>query len=95
MSQSLTIELNEQTYRAIERRAEEQGDSPSRIAANVLEKQFQANGSTTGGDVRDDECQNSIRQFFGAVNVPDPFGADNEQIDADLVREYYDSHDPD
>lgn len=33
-----------------------------------------------------------IREMFGSVSLGQPTGADNEQIDADLAREYASTH---
>ena len=33
-----------------------------------------------------------FEQHFGEVDRPDAVGADNKQIDADLAREYGDTH---
>jgi len=33
-----------------------------------------------------------IRRFFGAISLGHPRGLDNEQIDADLAKEYGDTH---
>lgn len=46
-------------------------------------------GAPPAGD-RDDE----LRQFFGSWDSGDPHSADNERIDADLAREYADTHEP-
>jgi hypothetical protein len=35
-----------------------------------------------------------VRQFAGTVSLGYPTGIDNEQIDADLAREYLDPHEP-
>ena len=97
MSQSLTVELNDETYEAIERQAEVQGDSPCRIAATALERQFHSAGSngTAKETPRDADSSNSLRRLFGSVSLPSAVGLDNEQIDADLAREYGDPHETD
>lgn len=96
MSQSLTIELSDATYEAIERQAEKTGDSPSRFAAIALERQFQKNGLpvSTGNTPRIRAVSGSLEELFGSVDVGYPIGSDNEQIDADLAREYGDPHEP-
>ncbi|ETX06781.1 hypothetical protein [Candidatus Entotheonella palauensis] len=37
-------------------------------------------------------AQKRLEQHFGEVKVTDAIGANNEQIDADLAREYADTH---
>jgi hypothetical protein len=42
-------------------------------------------------EITDDDRRQGLEQlrpFFGSVDSGDPHGADNERIDADLVREY-------
>ena len=96
MSQTLTIQLNEATFAAIAREAEQAGDSPANIAASALESQFNKNGSHDSA--QDDSptrlATGRLEDLFGCVSLHWPTGIDNVQIDADLAREYGDSHEP-
>jgi hypothetical protein len=93
MSQSLTVELNDETYHAIERRAEASGNSPSNLAAAVLERQFQDGNASTGGvGSKTGPASGSLEELFGSVSLKSAVGLDNKQIDADLAREYGDPH---
>ncbi len=94
MSQSLTIELNDTTYEAIERRARQAGELPARIAATMLEQQFENSGKVTkpSTDADKQAARESLEALFGSVDLGYPIASDNEQIDADLAREYGDAH---
>ncbi len=39
-----------------------------------------------------EKSHDSLRELFGSVDLGYPTGADNESIDADLAREYADTH---
>lgn len=92
MSQSLTVQLTDETLSAIRQQAEAAGMSPNQVASASLEQQF-GNGN---GAAWTEEAKQAARQrferHFGAVDLGHPTGVDNEGIDADLAREYADKH---
>jgi hypothetical protein len=97
MSQTLTLELSDEVYTTIQRQAESAGTSPAHWLATILEQQYgprhawqSAQQSHTAAEQH--AARVRFEQHFGEANVPDTTGADNEQIDADLVREYSDTH---
>jgi hypothetical protein len=97
MSHSLTIELSEAIYAALQRRARSADQSPAEAAAAALEQCFGATDSTpTHGHVMSEADKQAARQrferHFGAVNLGHATGIDNEGIDADLARSYADTH---
>ena len=51
-------------------------------------------GTAYGGRSAAEQHAARVRfeQHFGEVDLPDAIGADNEKIDADLAREYGDTH---
>jgi hypothetical protein len=97
MSQTLILELSDEAYTTIQRQAESAGTSPARWLATTLEQQY---GPQHAGQSVQRPCtaaeQHAARvcfeRHFGEVDLPDARGADNEQIDADLAREYSDTH---
>lgn len=97
MSQTLTLELSDEIYTIIQRQAAEAGTSPAHWIAATLEHHY---GSTHGqqhaGVWRTEAERQAARErferHFGEVELVDSIGADNEQIDAELAREYDDSH---
>ena len=97
MSQTLTLELSDVVYTAIQRQAESAGTSPAHWLVTTLEQQYGPRyAGQSARQLRTAAEQHAARvrfeQHFGEVNVPDATGADNEQIDADLAREYSDTH---
>lgn len=97
MSHSLTIELSDAVYAALQRQAQSFAQSPAEAAAATLEQHFGAlNGTHSSGRPMSEADKEAARQrferHFGAVNLGFATGADNESIDADLARSYADHH---
>jgi len=93
MSQTLILELSDEAYTTIQRQAESAGTSPAHWLATTLEQQY---GPRHARQLRTAAEQHAARvrfeQHFGEVDLPGAIGADNEQIDAELAREYGDTH---
>jgi len=97
MSQTLILELSDEVYTTIQRQAESAGTSPAHWLATTLEQQYgprHAWQDTRQPRTTAEQHTARVRfeQHFGAVDRPDAIGADNEQIDADVAREYGDTH---
>jgi hypothetical protein len=97
MSQTLTLELSDEVYTTIQRQAENAGTSPAHWLATILEQQYgpqHAGHSIRRAQTAAEQHAARVRfeQHFGEVDIPDAIGVDNEQIDADLAREYSDTH---
>ena len=97
MSQTLTLELSDEVYTAIQRHAEMAGTSLPHWIAMTLEQQYR--NSPTRQDVRDQRTEEEkqaarsrFERHFGEVDLGHATGVDNEQIDADLAREYANTH---
>ncbi|MEH2456259.1 hypothetical protein [Nostoc sp.] len=89
MSQVLILELSDEVYAALQQQAEVAGVSLAELVATSIEQQY--------GYLRREKSQTEIekevdRQRFqnhaGSINIGYATGADNESIDADLVRAY-------
>ena len=97
MSQTLILELSDEVYTTIQRQAESAGTSPAHWLATTLEQQY---GSRYAGQsaqrprtaAEQQAARVRFEQHFGEVDRSDAVGADNAQIDADLAREYGDTH---
>jgi hypothetical protein len=93
MSQTLILELSDEVYTTIQRQAESAGTSPAHWLATALEQQY---GPRHTQQPRTAAEQHAARvrfeQHFGEIDLPHAVGADNEHIDADLAREYGDTH---
>ena len=97
MSQTLILELSDEVYTTIQRQAESAGISPAHWLATTLEQQYgprhawqSARRSRTAAEQH--AARVRFEQHFGEVDCPGAVGADNEQIDADLAREYGETH---
>ena len=97
MSQTLILELSNEVYTTIQRQAERAGTSPAHWLATTLEQQYgprhawhNARRHRTAAEQHTARVR--FEQHFGEVDLPDATGADNEQIDADLAREYSNTH---
>lgn len=94
MSQTLMLEVNDQVYETIRQQADAAGTSPAQLAVAALEQRF--NGIHKKIDPRTEAekqaANERFRSLFGSVDLGHPTGTDNEGIDADLAREYGDTH---
>jgi hypothetical protein len=97
MSQMLILELSDEVYTTIQRQAESAGTSPAHWLATTLEQQYgprhvwqSARQPRTAAEQQ--AARLRFEQHFGEIDRPDAIGVDNEQIDADLAREYGDTH---
>ena len=83
MNQTLTLELSAEAFDALSRQAATTGVAPEALAAAALEQKF------VDRRKRLDPANRGIfERHFGTIEMEGPVGADNEQIDADLAREY-------
>jgi len=88
MSQTLTVQISDQTYAAIQTEATTSGVSVSQIATAALERQFRNDAILTEEQKR--VASERFERHFGEIAVGS--GSDNEGIDADLAREYASDH---
>ena len=85
MSKQLVLELPEDVYERLQRVAKVAGQSPEDWAKKrlKLDKLSESEKEAKRG---------KVRRHFGAVDLGYPTGTDNEKIDADLAKEYADTH---
>jgi hypothetical protein len=91
MTHSLTIRLNDEAFSRLRQQAIAAGTSPEELAAASLERQCQT-FAPVRSEVDMQAARDRFERHFGEVDLGRPTGADNEQIDADLTREYADTH---
>jgi hypothetical protein len=84
MGKTLTLELTDDAYAVLRRRAEAVGTSPAQLAAVELERQLGVE-STHDTESEKQEARDRFERHFGEVDLGRATGADNEAIDADLV----------
>ena len=97
MSQTLTLELSDEVYTVIQRHAEMAGTSLPHWISMTLEQQYRhLPDRQQDRDQRTEEEKQAARarfeRHFGEVDLGYVTGVDNEQIDADLAREYANTH---
>ena len=97
MSQTLILELSDEVYTTIQRQAEGAGTSPAHWLATTLEQQYGRKRAWQSAlqqhtAAEQHAARARFEQHFGEVDLSDATGADNEQIDVDLAREYSDTH---
>ena len=92
MSQILTLELDEEVFAAIQRHAEAVGTTPAAWVADSLERQYGWGSHSSQQKADGQKGRERFERHFGEVDLGRATGADNESIDADLVKEYADSH---
>lgn len=90
MSHSLTLELSEQVFAAIQRQAQSIGISPAQLAATLLEQQFPQAFKLLLDEAEKSAARVKFERHFGALELNGSTDLDNESIDADLAREYAD-----
>ncbi len=82
-----TIEVSEQTYQTIQQRAQAARQTPSDLIASLF--------APPRREYTQEELQEADRHILACtVHAPYAVGADNESIDADLLRAYADDHEP-
>jgi len=92
MSQQLTLEISDEVYADLQRKASAVGISITERIVTVLSRQ----GEVSSRVVVSLEQQNQARQKFkshaGAISLGYATGTDNEAIDADLAKAYADEY---
>ncbi len=91
MSHSLSIRLNDDVFHTLQQQAVAAGTSPEELAAASLQREYRAiRGERSEGDLQ--AARERFERHFGEVGLDTPSGSDNESIDADLARQYADTH---
>ncbi len=91
MSQTLSVILSDEAYRAIQQQAESVGVSTEHVAATSLESTFRHRVEIRT-EAEKEAARQRFERHFGEVHSGYATGGDNELIDADLAREYADNH---
>jgi hypothetical protein len=91
MSKTLTFELPDEIYEALEQMAAKSGRPTEELALEWLAR----HGPKSCSRARTEDLEVAwarLRRHAGAGNSGDPRSADNERIDADLTRGYSSTH---
>ncbi|MDY6786400.1 MAG: hypothetical protein SW833_28470 [Cyanobacteriota bacterium] len=87
MSQVVKLELPDGVYTALKRQAEGLGISLSEWMAIALERQSSLL-SQQRTEAEKEAARQRFRRHAGAIDLGYPTGADNDSIDADLIKAY-------
>ncbi len=87
MSKTLVLEIPDEVFNNFQKQAKSRGETAEKFVLEmVLKNSPKTNGNLTQQEK--DEALKELMKFAGAVNSGNPRSADNEQIDADLAKEY-------
>jgi len=93
MTVDLTIRIDDELYSQLIREAKAAGASPADLAAQTLAARYEISKAPLGNETVDSQsARDRFERHFGAVDLGDPTGVENEGIDEDLAKEYSDSH---
>ncbi len=95
MSQELTIQVSDALYAHLQLHATSQAKSPNELALAAIERQYPMStdsNTTQPAPTENNAARGLVRKYFGTFDLGRPVGTDNEAIDADLAREYADTH---
>ena len=82
MPYSLTIDLSDDAYRALQATALASGTTPEDWVASLLDRQL------AGALADPAEFERQYERYFGSVQSDDPDSACNARIDEDLTKAY-------
>ena len=87
----MQYEIPDEIYEVIEKMAARKGSS---VEAEVLDCLVRTAKEEMDNRTEEEKqaARERFRRHFGSVNLGHPIGIDNEQIDADLAREYDNTH---
>ena len=96
MARTITLNMSEQAFEVIQRKAAESGLAPADFVMTALERDFHfAEEFVTKKKVYTEEEAEAKARFeshFGTIVPDSPNCLDNDVIDADLAREYDSDH---
>ncbi|HSZ56957.1 MAG TPA: hypothetical protein VK797_14920 [Tepidisphaeraceae bacterium] len=93
MSKTITIELQDEVYETLRKIAERERTPLETLAIEWMAKYGPRPVPKRTPEERR-RARESLLQFAGMHHGNDPHGSDNERIDADLVKESLDPHEP-
>lgn len=91
MSHLLTIEVSDEVYESVVESAQAVGLPPEGLLGERVALWYPLRKAASGAE--DDAAWAEFLSLAGAADLGYATGTDNEQIDADLAREYASTHD--
>lgn len=92
MSQQLTLEISDEVYADLQRKANAVGISITEWIVTVLSRQGGTFSSTMLSPERQEEARQKFKSHAGAISLGHATGVDNQEIDTDLARAYADEY---
>lgn len=92
MSQKLTLELSDEVYTDLQRRADAAGLSTTDWVIAAISKQADAVTKDLRSTEQQEEASQRFKSHAGAVSLGYATGVDNESIEADLAKAYADDY---
>lgn len=92
MSKTLTFEVSDELFAALQQIAAKTGTTPGSLALQWLALYARAHRQELSDEERH-AARERLMRYAGAVDSGDPRSADNERIEQDLTREYARPHD--
>jgi hypothetical protein len=91
MSKKITLEIPDEVFSSFQKQAEIRGETAEKFVLEIVLKNIPL--SKNNGTENAQLAEERFARHFGAISSGDSKSADNEKIDADLIRAYEDTHD--
>ena len=92
MSQLLSLKLSDEFYAVLQQQAEVAGVSIAELVATSREQQYGSlRREKSQAETEKEAARQRFRSHAGSINLGYATGADNESIDADLVKAHSDT----
>jgi hypothetical protein len=92
MSQQLTLEISDEVYADLQRKANAVGISITELIVTVLSRQGAATNRVMLSLEQQEQARQKFKSHAGAISLGYATGTDNEAIDADLAKAYADEY---
>jgi phosphohistidine phosphatase SixA len=92
MSQQLTLEISDEVYADLQRKANAVGVSITERIVTVLSRQGETVTRVMLSPERRQQARQKFKSHAGAISLGHATGSDNQAIDADLARAYADEY---
>ncbi|MBE9108081.1 hypothetical protein IQ273_01400 [Nodosilinea sp. LEGE 07298] len=92
MSQQLTLEISDEIYADLQRKANAVGISITEWIVTVLSRQGAAANRVMLTLEQQEQARQKFKSHAGAISLGYATGTDNEAIDADLAKAYADEY---
>ena len=86
MSKAITLEIPDEVFSSYQKLAENKGETTEKIVLEYVINNAPRSKKLATSD--DEAAEKRFARWIGAANSGNPRSADNEQIDADLAKEY-------